>query len=80
MAKEAKVAEDTIEVAPQKTVKTKTVEQKPKKPEWEIKDRIYYLRGNSSPLTLTIPSRHTRKHALIYFDKETGIQKGLRYY
>jgi hypothetical protein len=45
MAKEAKVAEDTIEVAPQKTVKTKTVEQKPKKPEWEIKDRIYYLRG-----------------------------------
>ena len=79
MAKEAKVAEDTIEVAPQKTVKTKTVEQKPKKPEWEIKDRIYYLRGNSSPLTLTIPSRHTRKHALIYFDKETGIQKELRY-
>ena len=78
MAKEAKAVE-TIEVAPQKTVKVKTVEQKPSKPKWEIKDRIYYLKGNSSPLTLTIPSRHTRKHALIYFDKETGVQKELRY-
>tara|TARA_B100001094_G_scaffold199517_1_gene193603 strand:- start:688 stop:1515 length:828 start_codon:yes stop_codon:yes gene_type:complete len=78
MAKEAKAVE-TIEVAPQKTVKVKTVEQKPNKPKWEIKDRIYYLKGNSSPLTLTIPSRHTRKHALIYFDKETGVQKELRY-
>jgi len=78
MAKEAKAVE-TTEVAPQKTVKAKTVEQKPKKPEWEIKDRIYYLKGNKSPLTLTIPSRHTRKHALIYFDNETGVQKELRY-
>jgi len=78
MAKEAKAVE-TTEVAPQKTVKAKTVEQKPKKPEWEIKDRIYYLKGNKSPLTLTIPSRHTRKHALIYFDAKTGAQKELRY-
>ncbi len=78
MAKEAKAVE-TIEVAPQKTVKAKTVEKKPSKPEWEIKDRVYYLKGNKSPLTLTIPSRHTRKHALIYFDAETGVQKELRY-
>jgi len=78
MAKEAKAVE-TVEVAPQKTVKAKTVEQKPTKPEWEIKDRIYYLTGNSSPLTLTIPSRHTRKHSLIYFDSKTGVQKELRY-
>ena len=78
MAKEAKAVE-TTEVAPQKTVKAKTVEKKPSKPEWEIKDRVYYLKGNKSPLTLTIPSRHTRKHALIYFDAETGVQKELRY-
>ncbi len=38
MAKEAKAVE-TTEVAPQKTVKVKTVEQKPSKPEWEIKTR-----------------------------------------
>ena len=78
MAKEAKAVE-TTEVAPQKTVKAKTVEQKPSKPEWEIKDRVYYLTGKKSPLTLTIPSKHTRKHALLYFDEKTGKQKELRY-
>ena len=78
MAKEAKAVEIT-EVAPQKTVKAKTVEQKPSKPEWEIKDRIYYLTGNKSPLTLKIPGRHTKKHALLYFDAVTGRQREIRY-
>ena len=78
MAKEAKAVE-TTEVAPQKTVKAKTVEQKPNKPEWEIKDRIYYLRNNKSPLTLTIPSIHTKKHSLLYFDEQTGKQREIRY-
>jgi len=52
---------------------------KPTKPEWEIKDRVYYLKGNKSPLTLTIPGRHTRKHALLYFDEKTGKQREIRY-
>mgnify|MGYP001416265466 CR=1 FL=1 len=78
MAKEAKAVE-TTEVAPQKTVKAKTVEQKPSKPEWEIKDRVYYLKGKKSPLTLTIPGKHTRKHALLYFDPATGKQREIRY-
>jgi hypothetical protein len=78
MAKEAKAVE-TTEVAPQKTVKAKTVEQKPSKPEWEIKDRVYYLTGKKSPLTLTIPGKHTRKHALLYFDPATGKQREIRY-
>ena len=51
----------------------------PTKPEWEIKDRIYYLTGTSTPLTLTIPGKHTRKHALLYFDESTGRQKEIRY-
>lgn len=34
---------------------------------WEIKDRVYVLRNNKSPLTFTIPSKHTRKHSLLYF-------------
>ena len=46
---------------------------------WEIKERTYMLRNGYSPLTLTIPSRHTRKHALLYFDKETGEQRELKY-
>ena len=78
MAKEAEAVE-TIEVAPQKTVKAKTVEKKPSKPEWEIKDRVYFLTGNKSPLTLKIPGRHTRKHALLYFDEESGKQREIRY-
>ena len=78
MAKEAKAVE-TTEVAPQKTVKAKTVEQKPSKPEWEVKERVYFLKGNKSPLTLKIPGRHTKKHALLYFDTIAGKQREIRY-
>ena len=76
MAKKAK-AETIVEVAPQEVV-TKTP-PKPAKNAWEIKDRIYYLKGKKSPLTLTIPSRHTKKHSLLYFDEKKGSQRELRY-
>ena len=75
MAKKATA--ETVEVAPQE-VAVKTA-PKPTKPTWEIKDRVYYLTGKKSPLTLTIPGRHTRKHALLYFDEETGKQREIRY-
>ena len=78
MAKQAKA--ETIEVAPQKEVVTKVATPvKPTKQEWEIKDRVYYLKGNKNPLTLTIPGKHTRKHALLYFDEKTGKQREIRY-
>jgi len=78
MAKQAKAKE--IEVAPQEEVVTQVITPvKPTKPEWEIKDRIYYLKGNKNPLTLTIPGRHTRKHALLFFDEKTGKQREIRY-
>ena len=76
MAKKAKAVE-TVEVAPQE-VAVKTA-PKPTKPTWEIKDRVYYLKGNKNPLTLTIPSRHTKKHSLLYFDKVSGKQREIRY-
>jgi len=79
MAKKATA--ETIEVAPQE-VAVKTAPQKQSKttkPSWEIKDRNYYLKGNKSPLTFTIPSRHTVKHSLLYFDEELGSQRELRY-
>ena len=78
MAKQAKA--EAIEVAPQKEVVTKVATPvKPTKPQWEIKDRVYFLTGKKSPLTLTIPSKHTRKHSLLYFDEKTGKQRELRY-
>ena len=58
-----------VEVAPQQEVAVETPTKKqPTKPSWEIKDRVYYLKGNKSPLTLTIPGKHTKKHSLLYFD------------
>ncbi len=79
MAKKAK-AEETVEVAPQETVvkATKKENKTPQKPQWEIKDRTYILKGKS-PLTYTIPCRHSSKYPLLWFDKETGVQKELRY-
>ena len=76
MAKEKKevVVEETV-------VETKPVkkEKKVEKPKWENKDRTYYLKGTKSPLTLTIPAKHTRKHALLWFDTEKQKQRELRY-
>jgi hypothetical protein len=78
MAKQAKAKQ--VEVAPQEEVVTKVAAPvKPAKSQWEIKDRVYYLKGNKSPLTLTIPGKHTRKHALLFFDQKTGKQREIRY-
>jgi len=78
VAKKAEVAPQQ-EVEKEVVVSKPTIQKQPAKPTWEIKDRIYYLKGNKSPLTLTIPGRHTRKHALLYFNPETGKQQEIRY-
>jgi len=49
------------------------------KPTWEIKDRTYILSGPHSPLTYTIQTRHSSRFPMLWFDKETGEQKELRY-
>tara|TARA_R110000803_G_scaffold180824_1_gene243246 strand:+ start:418 stop:1254 length:837 start_codon:yes stop_codon:yes gene_type:complete len=66
---------DTTQVVQNKVSKPKEI----KVPEWEIKDRTYFLKNMGNPLTLTIPSRHTSKHALLYFDEITNEQKEIRY-
>lgn len=53
--------------------------KKENKINWEIKDRRYILKNGMEPLTYTIPSKHTRKHALLYFDQESGRQREIRY-
>jgi hypothetical protein len=79
MAKQATAKK--VEVAPQPKVETKKVSTpvQPAKPKWEIKDRTYVLKGGINPLTLTIPSKHTTKHSLLFFDEEIGEQKEIRY-
>ena len=78
MAKQA-VAKK-VEVAPQEEVVV--VEQKvsiPSKPTWEIKDRVYILKGFDTPLTSTMKSKHSRRFPMLWFDEETGQQKEIRY-
>jgi hypothetical protein len=46
---------------------------------WEYKDRQYYLTGNKSPLTYTIPARHTQRYPLVWFDENKGYEREIRY-
>ena len=71
--KEVEVNEPEVVVAPPKKVKTQKLDS------WETKDRTYILKGPHTPLTLTIPAKHTRKHALLFFDDKTNQQRELRY-
>jgi len=86
--KAKKTADNVIEVPQQEqtvnvnTVDIPTVAKKEtveKKPEWEIKDRVYFLKGNKTPLTLTIQSRHTSRYPLLWFDRENNTQREIRY-
>lgn len=46
---------------------------------WQIKDRIYRLKGDSSPVLYVIPSKHTRRKPMLWFDEENGTNEELRY-
>lgn len=46
-------------------------------PEWEIKDRIYILKGSKTPVNLILRSRHTLNKPLQYFDG--SVTRSLRY-
>jgi hypothetical protein len=63
----------------EKTKKAPAPKQEVKKDTWEYKDRNYYLIGSKTPLTFTIPSRHSARYPLVWFDKEKGYERELRY-
>lgn len=74
-----------VEVAPQEVVepvvqpKVETPKKEaPKKDEWVIKDRLYEL-TRTKPLVFTLPTAHSRKKSLLYFDEKLGYQRELRY-
>ena len=50
-----------------------------KKDTWEYRDRNYYLLYGKQPLTYTLPSRHSRRYSLVWFDPEQGYERELRY-
>ena len=45
----------------------KTKVQSPEK-KCELKDRVYVLKGDMSPITYTIQTRHTTRNPLLYCD------------
>jgi hypothetical protein len=51
----------------------------PVKPQWEYRDRTYVLKTGKSPLLYTLPSKHSQRKPLLWFDKEKGFQRELRY-
>jgi len=78
MAKQAKAKQ--VEVAPQEYVETRVATKvQTTKPTWEIKDRLYVLKGQKRPLIFSVPTRHNSKRSLLWFDEKTGIQRELRY-
>ena len=61
-----------VETPVVETPKPKKVENK--KPKWEIKDRVYYLRGSKKPISRMIKSAN-----IFWFDKEKGYERELKY-
>jgi len=60
-------------------METKEKKAPAKKDNWEYKDRNYYLLRDKMPLTHTLPSRHSRKYPLVWFEPELGYERELRY-
>ena len=50
-----------------------------KKDTWVFKDRLYELTTGRKPLVFTVPTVHTQKAPLLWFDKDAGYQRELRY-
>jgi len=71
-APEVEVAQPEIK-ATNKMTQVK-IKSESKEPKWEIKDRVYYLKGNKKPLTRSIKSSN-----IYWFDEEKGYEREVKY-
>jgi len=78
-----KVEVEEPQVQEEVVIETPVVEEKPKRKEptykksedgWEIKDRMYRLKGSKKPLSRMIKSAN-----LYYFDEEKGYEREIKY-
>ena len=67
---EEPVVEETVAVEQPKVEAPK----EKAKPKWEIKDRVYYLKGRKRPLSQSI-----RASNLFWFDEEKGYEREIKY-
>jgi hypothetical protein len=51
----------------------------PSKNEFEFKDRMYLLRGNATPISFMLRSKHSPNKPLLYFDQEHKVNRALRW-
>ena len=68
---EEPIVEETVVVKEQPKVKAPEVKAKPK---WEIKDRLYYLKGRKKPLSRSVKSAN-----LYWFDESKGYEREIKY-
>ena len=76
---EEPIVEETVAVEEQPVVKEQPKVEAPKikaklKNNWEIKDRVYYLKGRKKPLSYSI-----RTSNLFWFDEEKGYEREIKY-
>jgi len=69
---EKKVEVPVVETPVVETPKPKKVE--PKKPKWEVKDRLYNLKGHKKPISYMLRSSN-----IYWFDKEKGYERELKH-
>ena len=70
---EEPMVEDTVVVEEQpKVVAPK--EKAKSQDKWEVKDRLYYIKGNNKPLSYSIKSAN-----IYWFDEEKGYERELKY-
>ena len=70
---EEPIVEETVFVEEQPKVEAPKIKARPKNT-WEIKDRIYYLKGTKKPLSYSI-----RASNLFWFDEEKGYEREIKY-
>ena len=63
----------------EETVAAPVAAPAPVKETWEYKDRLYEITSGRKPLAFTVPTVHSARTPLLYFDKDKGYQRELRY-
>jgi hypothetical protein len=71
---EPQIQEEVVVETPQVIEQPKVRERVKPKDEWEIKDRLYILKGGKKPL-----SRMIRSANIFWFDEEKGYERELKY-
>jgi len=70
---EVPVVETPVVETP-KPKKVESIKVKNKKPDWEIRDRVYKLKGSKKPLSYMLKTSN-----VYYFDEEKGYERELKY-